>query len=193
MKKAIALLLFVFLLFSFACAESVTQWNYDLTIMEYTLSGLYTGEIRDGKPEGYGIFETSTPNGTACHYIGEWKDGLMQGSGAMYWNDGSLEIGEYDQGLFVTGKYNYNGLKLITANADGEGTLNPYWLNKITRASMAEDDEPTVMYIGNRNSHVFHRLDCDSVRTMKEKNKIEFYSREEAIEKKYKPCSRCEP
>ena len=138
MKKAIALLLFVFLLFSFACAESVTQWNYDLTIMEYTLSGLYTGEIRDGKPEGYGIFETSTPNGTACHYIGEWKDGLMQGSGAMYWNDGSLEIGEYDQGLFVTGKYNYNGLKLITANADGEGTLNPYWLNKITRASMAE-------------------------------------------------------
>ena len=194
MKKVISLLLFIFLLFSFAYADNVTQWDYDLTIMDYTLSGLYTGEIKNGKPDGYGIFETSTPNGTSCHYIGEWQDGIMQGSGAMYWNDGSLEIGEYDKGIFITGKYNYNGLKLLTATADGEATLNPYWLNKLTRASMIEaDDVPAVKYIGNRNSHVFHTLDCDSVRTMKEKNKIEFYSREEAVEKKYKPCSRCNP
>ena len=27
----------------------------------------------------------------------------------------------------------------------------------------------------------------------KEKNKVEFFSREEAIEKKYKPCDRCKP
>ena len=194
MRKTLALLLFVSLLFSFAYAESVTRWNYDLTISEFILSGYYTGEIKDGKPEGYGIFETQTPNGTSCHYIGEWKDGIMHGKGAMYWNDGSLEIGEYSNGFFVTGMYNYNGLKLLTATADGEETLNPYWLNRITRATMAEgNDTPTVMYIGNKNSHVFHRLDCDSVRTMKEKNKIEFYSREEAIEKKYKPCTRCVP
>ena len=193
MKKVLSLLLFVTLLFSFACAESVTHWDYELTISEFVLSGYYTGNIKDGKPDGYGIFETQTPNGTSCHYIGEWKDGIMHGSGGMYWDDGSLEIGEYNNGLFVAGKYNYNGLKLLTATADGEATLNPYWLNKLTRASSAEDEEPTVMYIGNRSSHVFHRLDCDSVRTMKEKNKIEFYSREEAIEKKYKPCSRCEP
>ena len=40
---------------------------------------------------------------------------------------------------------------------------------------------------------VIATLDCDSVRTMKEKNKIEFYSIEEANEKNYKPCSRCKP
>lgn len=40
---------------------------------------------------------------------------------------------------------------------------------------------------------VIATLDCDSVRTMKEKNKIEFYSIEEANEKNYKPCSRCNP
>ena len=193
MKRALSLLLFFCLLFSFAIAENVTQWDYEMTIGEYTISGQYTGEIKDGKPDGFGIYETSTPNGTACHYIGEWKDGIMQGSGAMYWNDGSLEIGEYDKGVFITGKYNYNGLKLLTAKADGEATLNPYWLNKITRAAAVEEEAPVVMYIGNRNSHVFHTLDCDSVRTMKEKNKIEFYSRDEAIEKKYKPCSRCSP
>ncbi len=193
MKRVFAVIVLILLLLSVAYAESVTQWDYDLTIMEYTLSGKYTGDIHNGEPDGYGIFETVTPDGTACHYVGEWKNGVMQGSGAMYWNDGSLEIGEYDKGVFLSGKYNYNGLKLITATADGEATLNPYWLNKITRAVVEEKEEPIVMYIGNRNSHVFHRLECDSVRTMKEKNKIEFISREEAIEKKYKPCSRCEP
>ena len=194
MKKVLALVVIALLLFSAALAENVTQWEYDLVVQEYTISGLYTGEIENGQPEGYGIFEMQTPDGTACHYVGEWKEGSMNGSGAMYWNDGSLEIGEYRNGVFVTGRYNYNGLKMLTAKADGEGTLNPYWLNKITRASMAEEDaEPQVMYIGNRNSHVFHTPDCDSVRTMKEKNKIEFYSRDEAVEKKYKPCSRCNP
>lgn len=117
----------------------------------------------------------------------------MQGSGAMYWDDGSLEIGEYSGGIFSSGRYNYNGLKLLTAKADGDETLNPYWLNKLTRAAMQEDDQTTVKYIGNRNSHVYHRLDCDSVRTMKEKNKVELYSKEEAEEKGYKPCSRCAP
>lgn len=118
----------------------------------------------------------------------------MHGQGAMYWNDGSLEIGEYSKGQFVTGKYNYNGLKLLVAKADDEETLNPYWLVTTTKASMSDDsDTPTVKYIGNKSSHIFHRLTCDSVRTMKEKNKIELYSREEAIEKHYKPCGRCNP
>lgn len=193
MKKALALFLFILLLFTAACAENVTQLPYDLVIRDVTLSGLYTGETADGIPEGYGLFETQTPDGTACHYVGEWKNGIMQGSGAMYWNDGSLEIGEYSSGIFASGRYNYNGLKLLTAKADGDETLNPYWLSILTGAIVQEEGQPTVKYIGNRGSHVFHRLECDSIRTMKEKNKVELYSREEAIEKGYKPCSRCTP
>ena len=193
MRKALAFIFVIMLLFSAAMAENVTRMEYKLTIQEYTLSGLYTGEIENGKPNGYGIFETNTPDETACHYIGEWKDGIMQGKGSMYWNDGSLEIGEYRDGLFIVGKYNYNGLKLLTANADDEESVNPYWIMKLTRASVQTEDDHTVKYIGNKSSHVFHRLDCDSVRTMKEKNKVELYSRDEAIEKNYKPCSRCSP
>lgn len=49
------------------------------------------------------------------------------------------------------------------------------------------------VYIGNRNSHVFHSASCNSVKNMSEKNKIVFQSRDEAIEKGYKPCSRCNP
>lgn len=193
MKKAFALFLFILMLFSAACAENVTRQPYNLAIRDTTIPGLYTGETADGIPNGYGLFEMQAPDGTDCHYIGEWKDGIMHGSGAMYWNDGSLEIGKYSNGIFVTGRYNYNGLKLLTAKADGDETLNPYWLNKLTKASLQDDDQATVKYIGNKNSHVFHRQDCDSVRTMKEKNKIEFYSREEAEGKGYKPCSRCAP
>ena len=193
MKKALSMLLFLLLLFTAAFAENVSRLPYDLAVRGITISGLYSGETTNGIPDGYGLFETQTPDGTPCHYIGEWKDGIMQGSGSMYWNDGSLEIGEYSNGIFVTGKYNYNGLTLLTAKADGDETLNPYWLNKLTRASMQEDDPATVKYIGNKSSRVFHRLDCNSVRTMKEKNKLELYSREEAIEKGYKPCSSCLP
>ncbi len=54
-------------------------------------------------------------------------------------------------------------------------------------------DEDSVKYIGNKNSHVFHHLDCSSVREMKAKNKVEFFDREEAIDMGYKPCSVCQP
>ena len=55
------------------------------------------------------------------------------------------------------------------------------------------DDGIDSVYIGNRNSHIFHSASCNSVKDMSEKNKIEFQSRDEAIEKGYKPCSRCNP
>ena len=35
--------------------------------------------------------------------------------------------------------------------------------------------------------------ECSSVDDMKEKNKVEFYSRDEAINQGYEPCKRCNP
>ena len=192
MKRFLFILLSFMLLSSLACAENAVRIPYDLSINELTLSGQYTGEIQNGLPEGFGVFEAICPNGTSCHYIGYWENGLMNGEGSIHWADGSLEIGNYKDGYFVSGKYNYNGLQLLKAKTEGERTLNPYWIMP-TKAAIADTEEQTVKYIGNKSSHVFHTLDCDSVRTMKEKNKIEFYSREEAIEKHYKPCSRCSP
>ncbi len=52
---------------------------------------------------------------------------------------------------------------------------------------------PSTQYIGNKNSHVFHNPSCNSAKSMKESNKIVFDSREEAVERGYKPCSRCNP
>ena len=57
------------------------------------------------------------------------------------------------------------------------------------------ENEPdtSARYIGNRNSKKFHYADCPSVDDMKEKNKVEFSDREEAIDAGYEPCKRCNP
>ena len=60
----------------------------------------------------------------------------------------------------------------------------------------AETEEPessSMVYIGNKNSKKFHYANCSSVRDMKEKNKVELSTREEAIEKGYVPCKICNP
>lgn len=49
------------------------------------------------------------------------------------------------------------------------------------------------VYIGNRNSKVFHFPSCQSVADMKEKNKIPFAAREDAVAAGYRPCRRCNP
>ncbi|MGV8083369.1 MAG: Ada metal-binding domain-containing protein [Coriobacteriia bacterium] len=52
---------------------------------------------------------------------------------------------------------------------------------------------PAGTYIGNRKSKIFHYPDCSSVDDMKESNKVGLASREEAINKGYVPCKRCNP
>lgn len=57
-------------------------------------------------------------------------------------------------------------------------------------ATASDEEAP---YIGNANSRKFHRADCSSVQDMSEKNKIPLSSREEAIERGFAPCKRCNP
>lgn len=48
-------------------------------------------------------------------------------------------------------------------------------------------------YIGNRNSHKFHEDYCSSVYQMKDRNKVYFDTRDEAINAGYVPYKRCNP
>ena len=57
----------------------------------------------------------------------------------------------------------------------------------------AADANQTAAYIGNANTHTFHRPDCSSVARMSDKNKVTFSSREEAINAGYDPCEICNP
>ena len=50
-----------------------------------------------------------------------------------------------------------------------------------------------VAYIGNKNSHIFHRTSCESVQKMKKKNQVEFVLKNQALDEGYKPCQSCNP
>ena len=61
------------------------------------------------------------------------------------------------------------------------------------QAAFVPDETGEAPYIGNRNSKKLHYANCPSVDDMKDKNKVEFYSRDEAINQGYVPCKRCNP
>ena len=48
-------------------------------------------------------------------------------------------------------------------------------------------------YVGNANSKKFHVGNCASVGKMNPKNRVNFQTRDEAIQAGYVPCKRCNP
>lgn len=76
----------------------------------------------------------------------------------------------------------------LMAYSNGAILEHPVGVNSVQLASIEEDP-----YVGNKSSKKFHYSWCSSVSDMKEKNKVTFHSREEAIKKKYVPCKKCNP
>lgn len=48
-------------------------------------------------------------------------------------------------------------------------------------------------YVGNTNSYKFHRVTCRSAKRISPSNRIEFSTREEAINFGMSPCKICKP
>ncbi|MBR1646074.1 MAG: nuclease [Selenomonadaceae bacterium] len=48
-------------------------------------------------------------------------------------------------------------------------------------------------YVGNANSKKFHVGNCSFVGKMNPKNRVDFQTRDEAIQAGYVPCKRCNP
>ena len=166
-------------------AESVTRAPYSADWGGEEIAGLYTGDMVNGLPEGFGVLEISEEDGQnlrARHYIGLWREGLPSGEGAMYWENGDRETGIFRDGVLYNGTRVIGGREAAVINGE-EGTA----------AADASDSAGSAAYIGNRNTKKFHSPSCDSVREMKESNRVEFSGREEAIEAGYKPCGRCNP
>lgn len=102
--KRLAFLFIVFLLlFSFALAESVTRMPYTVVFSDSVREGLYTGDIQNGIPDGFGVFEAVNDEGEAWHYIGEWETGKMSGEGKAIWDAGDLQIGTFSDNSFESG------------------------------------------------------------------------------------------
>ena len=92
-------------------SSSGIQWK---TFGDGKVQPKYTGDIRNGKPDGFGILiwfdgikyvgnfkdgkehgqgTWTSPNG--IKYEGEYKDGERNGQGTYTWSDGSKYVGEW--------------------------------------------------------------------------------------------------
>lgn len=88
-------------------------------------------------------------------------------------------------------------LGTIVASTDGKYLSFSSEKGKSEIATYSADESTagkiTLKYIGNKNSHVFHYSECSGVKSMSEKNKVTFATREEAVKAGYTPCSSCNP
>lgn len=63
-----------------------------------------------------------------------------------------------------------------------------------SKGNSVENEEPVELsYVGNRKSKKFHCSWCDSVKTMSEKNKVNFETKQDAIDNGYVGCANCTP
>ena len=95
--------------------------------------------------------------------------------------------------IFRTDKH--GSIKFISNGSDYSIVIgaNATSTSKKIKSSSSTVADRDVAYIGNKNSKKYHLPSCQSVTDMKEKNKIYFYSEEEAIGMGYTPCQRCQP
>ncbi len=66
-------------------------------------TGLYTGELTDGKPSGSGKFVSENGEGLTWTYTGEFKNGTFHGQGMQVFDgdDYLKSIGTFQNGLFT--------------------------------------------------------------------------------------------
>ena len=178
MKRIVPILTAVCLLVlvcSVATAESVTNMHY--VWMNWV--GEYTGQVDSNKiPFGYGLFVSTTPQDSEnWHYIGTWENGIPEGEGAVYFENGNMQKGTFSKGELLDGlAYNVTGLSAVPVKM--EKTIV----------------ETEALYIGNKKSLRFHVPSCRSVTQMKDKNKETFRGSKSDLDKMgYMPCGNCKP
>ncbi len=107
-----------------------------------------------------------------------------------------------DEKITLTGSYNWTGHanKINEENLiaiDSEEVAKQYkkeFQNLWAGPGIIKTTSPeNAKYVGNRNSRIFHRLDCYHVKRTKETNKVYFADRKKAIKAGFRPCKICKP
>lgn len=106
MKKIALFCTALVFLFSFAVVANaetdvVVQMTCIIRLPDVIREGKYTGEVQNGVPHGYGMFEAVNSAGVGWHYIGEWDNGNMTGQGGQYWNNGKVVVGTFENGSVI--------------------------------------------------------------------------------------------
>ena len=66
----------------------------NVNIEKWLDEGIYTGELKDGLPNGQGTYNSA--NG--YKYVGEYKDGNCHGQGTVTHTNGDTYTGEWQDG-----------------------------------------------------------------------------------------------
>ena len=93
MKKITSFLFFV-ILSTISIAQNVKRIE---NIKDgWDVSVNYTGEIKDGKPNGMGV--ATYKSGNAKRYVGSFVNGMYNGKGTMFFDNGVFLTGEWKNG-----------------------------------------------------------------------------------------------
>jgi len=83
--------------------------NSAIVTIEFS-NGIYKGEVKNGVPEGYGVFVYTRAesamgglqSGTSRQYEGYWKNGKMHGEGTLTYPNGHTKRGIWVEGVFTS-------------------------------------------------------------------------------------------
>lgn len=89
--------------------------------------------------------------------------------------------------------YRTDDFGTIIASSDKEKVTFYYTSSNEILQAPTQNVKAEISYIGNKNSKKFHLSNCDGVKNMDSKNKVNFSDRQEAIDKGYTPCKTCNP
>lgn len=132
--------------------------------------------------KGYANASTYPPDVKYQDYFLEFQR-ESRGRNIGLWDPNKLNEFEAKNNTTVVGSTNNTG------SSSNQSSSTNSSVNQIQ-----EDSKPVAAaYIGNARSAVFHKASCSSVRQMAEHNKVKLSSRNEAINKGYRPCKNCNP
>jgi hypothetical protein len=116
MRKLFSCVLAAFLLLgavSFALAEEVKDLDMTLDFSFGQRTGTYTGEVKDGLPDGQGTFSNIEDGQVTWFHEGAWVAGHMEGQGKRTWVQDPVQSqqGAYSNDLLNgEGSATYNGV-----------------------------------------------------------------------------------
>lgn len=149
--KHVIVLMVIFILCAgmSANAENVVRHAVGVQFADVFREGLYTGEVNTNyMPNGFGVFEAQNDKGEKYIIVGDWVDGTLTGKEWMVWDNGEMNIGEYDCGKFISGIY-YRGAVKNEYKKEDDATQG-YTLDTVLQINMSSlDDESIIQLFSN--------------------------------------------
>lgn len=117
---------------------------------------------------------------------------------SAYFHCGAVVYGTYRSGDIVMTTDGRNvsfstSRKLTMADVGGSVSEEKTESAAAEKTSVSQQPTSGVAYIGNRNSMIFHKDSCSSVKRMSENNKVIFKTAADAVSSGYRGCQICNP